>query len=63
MGNITATMNAAGAITASGVNPTNTNISGWTATGTVTATALNMTYVVTFTNGSTATGTISLTKP
>ena len=63
MGTITATMSAAGAITASGVNPTNTSISGWTATGTVTATALNMTYTVTFTNGSTAVGTITMTKP
>jgi hypothetical protein len=62
MGNVTATLTPNGAVTASGTNVPGGGISGWTATGTLTASALNLSFVVTFTNGSTATGTISMTK-
>jgi hypothetical protein len=62
MGNITATLATNGAVTATGTNVPNGGISGWTATGTLTATSLNLSFVVTFTNGTTGTGTITMTK-
>jgi adhesin/invasin len=51
------------AVTASGVNVPNAAISRWDATGTLTPTALQLNFTVTFTSGPPASGTISLTKP
>ena len=68
MGNITGSVtasNIAGTanIEATGTSVPNAAISKWTMTGTITATQLRMSFVVTFTSGSTAVGTISLNKP
>ena len=51
------------AVTASGVNVPNAAISRWDATGTLTPTAPQLNFTVTFTSGPPASGTISLTKP
>lgn len=63
MGTVTATINAAGQITASAINIPGGGITRWDATGTITATTIQMTFTVTFTVGAPATGTITLTKP
>lgn len=63
MGNIVASINAAGAVTASGTGVPNASIQRWDASGTLTATALNLTFTVTFVSGPPAVGTITLTKP
>ncbi len=63
MGNITASLSAAGALVASGVNIPNGAITRWDATGTLTATSLQMSFTVTFSSGTPAVGTITMTKP
>ena len=63
MGDITATIDAAGNIVASGVNVPNAGITRWDANGTVTAHQLRLDFTVTFTAGAPAQGTISLDKP
>lgn len=63
MGDVVATIDAGGNITASGTSVPNPGISSWDATGTLTATALNLSFTVTFTAGAPAAGTIALTKP
>ena len=60
MGTVTFAIDAAGNITASGTNIPNANINRWNATGTISATQVRVNYTVTFTDGSTAVGTISL---
>jgi hypothetical protein len=62
MGNVTATLTPNGAVTASGTNVPNGAIAGWTATGTLTGNALNLNFVVTFADQSTAVGTITMQK-
>lgn len=62
MGDIVASVDAGGAITASGTNVPNPSISRWDATGTITATAINLTFTVTFKSGPPATGTITMAK-
>jgi adhesin/invasin len=66
MGNMTVTGVAGAssvAVTASGVSVPNPAISRWDATGTLTPTALQLNFTVTFTSGPPAVGTISLAKP
>jgi adhesin/invasin len=64
MGTVTGSIDAAGNIIISGVNPQNTTITRWDATGTVTPTQLRMNFTVTFAGGaSPAFGTIALNKP
>ena len=60
MGTVTFAIDAAGNITASGTNIPNTAINHWNAAGTITATQVRVNYTVTFSDGSTAAGTISL---
>ena len=60
MGTVSSTIDASGNITAGATNIPNAAISRWTATGTLTATQLRMTYTVTFADASTAVGTIAL---
>ncbi len=67
MGNITGTIvnsSTAGVanIEATGTNVPNTAIQRWTATGTISATQLQLNFSVFFTSGSTAVGTVTLTK-
>lgn len=62
MGTISASIQADGTITAVGTNVPNPSITGWTATGTITATTLTLNFTVTFTAGAPAVGTITLTK-
>lgn len=62
MGDITATIAPDGTITASGANVPGGGIAGWTATGTLTDSALNMAFTVNFTVGPPAVGTITMTK-
>ena len=63
-GSVTGSIDAAGNIIISGVNPQNTTITRWDATGTVTPTQLRMNFTVTFAGGaSPAFGTIALNKP
>jgi hypothetical protein len=60
-GNVTGAMTSNGSITGSMSNPSPT-ISRVDYSGTATASAINITYTVRFTDGSTATGTVKLTK-
>ena len=50
-------------LVATGTNPPNTAIRRWDATGTITPTAINITFTVTFTAGAPAVGQINLFKP
>ncbi len=63
MGTISAALAADGTITAVGSNVPNASITGWTATGTISEHALNLSFTVTFTAGPPAVGTITMTKP
>jgi hypothetical protein len=63
MGDITGTIDVNGKISASGVNVPNATIARWDASGTITPTAISMSFKVTFTSGSTAVGTIDLRRP
>lgn len=63
MGDITASIDVTGHIVASGINVPNAAITRWDASGTVTATTLNLSFTVTFASGPPAVGTISMTKP
>jgi adhesin/invasin len=51
------------AVTASGVNVPNAAITRWDASGTLTPSALQLNFTVTFASGPPASGTISLVKP
>lgn len=62
MGDITASVDAAGNISAGGVNVPAAGIASWTAAGTITAQAITMTFQVNFNVGAPAVGTITLTK-
>ena len=62
MGDIAGTIDDEGTITATGTNIPNPAIDRWRATGTITATQLRLDFIVTFTSGSTATGSITLNK-
>lgn len=62
MGDISATIQSDGTITAVGSNVPNPSITGWTATGTITATTISLNFTVTFTSGPPAVGTITLTR-
>ncbi|MEP6833623.1 MAG: hypothetical protein ABJB74_09520 [Gemmatimonas sp.] len=48
---------------ASGTNAPNPGVVRWDATGTITPTAIDISFIVTFTSGPQAFGTINLTKP
>ncbi len=60
MGTVNFAIDAAGNITASGTNIPNANINRWNATGTISATQVRVNFTVTFSDNSTAVGTISL---
>ncbi len=60
MGTVNFAIDAVGNITASGTNIPNQAINKWNAGGTITATQVRMTYTVTFNDGTTGVGTISL---
>ena len=60
MGTVTFAIDAAGNITASGTSVPNASINHWNCTGTITSTQVRANFTVTFTDGSTAVGTIAL---
>jgi adhesin/invasin len=63
MGIVSATLSPTGSVTATGTNVPAPGIDSWSATGTLTATSLNLTFTVNFSGGGPpATGTITLTK-
>lgn len=62
MGDITASIVAPGNITASAINVPSGSITGWTATGTINGTTIQLNFTVTFTAGPPAVGTITLTR-
>ena len=62
MGTINASILPPGNITAVGSNVPNGSITGWTATGTIDGTTIQLNFTVTFTAGPPAVGTITLTR-
>lgn len=62
MGDITASIDGTGHIIASGINIPNAGISRWDAQGTITAQQIQLSFTVTFSDHSTAVGTITLNR-
>ena len=62
MGTINASILPPGTINAVGSNVPNGSITGWTATGTIDGTTIQLSFTVTFTAGPPAVGTITLTR-
>jgi hypothetical protein len=62
MGTINAAILPPGTINAVGSNVPNGSITGWTATGTIDGTTIQLNFTVTFTAGPPAVGTITLTR-
>jgi hypothetical protein len=62
MGTINASIIAPGNITATGTNVPSASVTGWTATGTIDGTTIQLNFTVTFTAGPPAVGTITLTR-